>query len=201
MKNLLFFFAIYLICSFRTAKCQDQADTSGGIQMPAKIEHGDTIILANMAEIDISTVPKPVFESRREERRYTRLVFNVKKVYPYAKMARTKLEEMNEHFKTLTSEKQKKEYTKQVEKEIRDQFEDQLKDLTRTQGFLLIKLIDRETGRVSYELVKELRGDFSAFFWQALARLFGLNLKTPYDPNGEDKPIEDIIKAIDAGMI
>jgi hypothetical protein len=201
MKKLLLFTAICLICSSRSVWSQNQTDTTRGIQMPAKIEHGDTIILANMAEIDISTSPKPVFESRREERRYTRLVFNVKKVYPYAKMARAKLVEMNEHFKTLTSEKQKNEYTKQVEKEIRDQFEDQLKDLTRTQGFLLIKLIDRETGMVSYELVKEFRGNFSAFFWQALARLFGLNLKTQYDPNGEDKPIEDIIKAIDAGMI
>jgi len=180
---------------------QTPSDTLKGKLMPAKIENGDTIVLANLDEITIPSDSKPIFESKRAERKYTRLVYNLKKVYPYAKMARSKLGEMNEHFKTLSSESERKSYTKQVEKEIRDQFEDQLKDLTRTQGMLLIKLIDRETGKVSYDLVKELRGNFSAFFWQTLARLFGMNLKTKYDPTGEDRPIEDILLAIDAGLI
>ncbi len=202
MKKLLLFMAFLLTCSMPSVWCQAKTDTIKGLLMPAKIENGDTIVLANLDEITIPTpFTKPTFENKREERRYTRLMYNLKKVYPYAKMARSKLLEMNEHYKSLSSERERKAYTKQVEKDIRDQYEDQLKDLTRTQGLLLIKLIDRETGKVSYELVKEFRGSFSAFFWQTLARLFGLNLKTQYDPMGEDKPIEDILRAIDAGLI
>jgi hypothetical protein len=201
MKKL-HFILIAFACSWSIIQGQTPVDTSKGILMPAKVENGDTIVLANLNEVTIPTVdPKPVFESKRAERKYTRLVYNLKKVYPYAKLAKAKLLEMNEHFLTISKESEKKAYTKQIEKEIRSQFEDQLKDLTRTQGMLLIKLIDRETGKVSYELVKELRGNFSAFFWQALARLFGMNLKTKYDPTGEDKPIEDILIAIDAGLI
>ena len=75
---------------------------------------------------------------------------------------------------------------KQVEDELLRDYKDDLKKLTITQGRILIKLVYRETGDTSYELVEELRGKFSAFFWQALARLFGSNLKSEYDPQGED---------------
>lgn len=90
---------------------------------------------------------------------------------------------------------------KQVEQELLVEFEDDLKQLTITQGRILIKLVDRETGSTSYELVKELRGTFSAFFWQTLARLFGSNLKSVYDPYGEDRLIEEIIFLIDRGQL
>ncbi|HEY4789320.1 MAG TPA: DUF4294 domain-containing protein [Bacteroidales bacterium] len=202
MKRLFLLIAFLFTCSISSLWCQTVTDTTKGILMPAKVENGDTIVLANLDEITIPTpYIKPVFENKREERRYSRLIYNIKKVYPYAKMARDKLLEMNEHYKTLNTERERKEYAKQVEKEIRDKYEDQLKDLTRTQGLLLIKLIDRETGKVSYELVREFRGNVSAFFWQTLARIFGLNLKTKYDPMGEDRAIEDILVAIDAGLI
>ncbi|MFK5968672.1 MAG: DUF4294 domain-containing protein, partial [Candidatus Marithrix sp.] len=87
------------------------------------------------------------------------------------------------------------------EKELKKEFEDELKNLTMTQGKLLIKLVDRETGKTTYELVKQLRGSLSAFFWQSLAKLFGSNLKTEYDAAGEDKLIEDILIRIDNGQI
>jgi hypothetical protein len=164
-----------------------------------RVVNGDTILLAFIDEVNIAA--KRRFKNKFDERRYWKLVYNLKKVYPYAKLARVKLQEMNAHFLTLKTEKQKKAYTKQMEKEIRDQFEDELKKLTITQGRLLIKLIDRETGNTSYELVKELRGTFSAVFWQTLARLFGSNLKTEYDAKGDDRLIEDILLAIDAGYL
>jgi chaperonin GroEL (HSP60 family) len=116
-------------------------------------------------------------------------------------MAKSKLSEMNQHFLTLSSEREKKAYTKQVEKELRANFEEDLKKLTITQGRMLIKLIDRETGSTSYELVKELRGNLSAIFWQALARVFGSNLKTEYDKDGTDKLTEEILVAIDQGYL
>lgn len=182
---------------------QQEPDSTKGIIMPAQIENGDTVVLANLDAITIPIAPNqpPVFESKRQERRYTRLVYNLKKVYPYAKLAKTKYVEMLEHLKTLNNDKERNEYTKKLEKEILGQYEDQIKDLTRTQGILLNKLIYREINRTSYDLLKEFRGKIPTFFYQTLARLFGINLKIKYDPNGEDKPIEDILNAIDAGLI
>ena len=81
------------------------------------------------------------------------------------------------------------------------EFEEELRSLTITQGRLLIKLIDRETGHTSFELVRELRGSFPAFFWQTIARLFGSNLKTKFDPAGEDELIDQIILLIESGQI
>ena len=84
---------------------------------------------------------------------------------------------------------------------LQDQFGDELKKLSVNQGRLLLKLVDRETGNTSYEIVKELRGTFSAFFWQSLALLFGSSMKSKYDPAGDDKLIEQIIVQIDNGQI
>ncbi len=205
MIRQLFFIFLGLTCSIASLRGQISTDTSGRIKVHAKIENGDTIIISYMNDIDIfadtTNKPKPVFQTKREERKFNRLVYNLKKVYPYAKMAKSKLNLMNQRFLTLKTEKERKEFTKQTEKEIRAQFEEELKNLTINQGRLLIKLIDRETGQTSYELVKELRGTFSAVFWQTMARLFGSNLKTKYDASGEDQVIEDILIAIDAGLI
>jgi hypothetical protein len=176
------------------------ADTSGVVYLHGQVINGDTIIVADLSPV-IFGKPRPTFEKKMEEKQYWRLVYNLKKVIPYARLAKQKLDEMNAHFLTLKSEKEKKKYTKQVEDEIRAQFEDQLKALTITQGKLLIKLIYRETGNTSYELVKELRGGISAMFWQTLARLFGSNLKMKYEPNGEDRLMEDIVVAIENGML
>jgi hypothetical protein len=175
------------------------SDTTKRIYVAAKVVDGDTIITTNLPPITIG-VPQQ-FESRHEEKKYWKLVYNLKKVYPYARLARTKLDEMNQRFLTIKNEKEKKDYTKRMEKEIRDEFEEQLKSLTITQGKLLIKLIYRETGNTSYDLVKELRGTMSAVFWQALARIFGSNLKMKYDPTGDDKLIEDIVVSIENGLI
>jgi hypothetical protein len=160
---------------------------------------GDTLLLSSIDEVYI--FPRHKFDSPRDYRRYRRLIRNVKKVYPYAKLAKNKLDEIEANLAKIESEKQQKEYVKQVEKELKDQYEEELKKLTLTQGRILIKLIDRETGETSYELVKELRGSLSAFFWQALARLFGSNLKSEFDSEGEDKLINEIIILIDHGQL
>lgn len=162
---------------------------------------GDTFYVARIEEVYI--FPRNRFRNRREERRYRRLIRNVKKAYPYAVLANQMLMEINAYAMTIRSEKDRKEYIKQVEDEIRDEFEEELKGLTITQGRILIRLIDRETGDTSYDLVKEVRGTFSAVFWQALARLFGSNLKTEYDPAGdeEDRMIEGIIIMIRKGQL
>lgn len=163
------------------------------------IVDGDTLYVTSLQEVYI--FPEPEFDSWWAERRYRRLVRNLKKVYPYAVLAGDMLEELNDELKEIDSERKRKEYIKKMEDELLAQYEDELKSLTISQGRLLIKLIDRETGDTSYELVKELRGSFSAFFWQALARLFGSNLKAEYDPDGEDQLIEQIVVRIEKGVI
>ena len=167
--------------------------------LPAEIKDGDTTFLATIEEIQI--FPGNRFKSSWEARRYRKLIRDIKIVYPYARLAGDMFNDMTEHYLTLDSEKERKEYAKEVEEKVRAEFEDELKQLTITQGRLLIKLIDRETGETSYEVVKEFRGAFSAFFWQALARLFGSNLKSEYDPYGDDRVIEDIITRIERGYL
>jgi hypothetical protein len=160
---------------------------------------GDTLLLSSIDEVYIFPLRK--FKSKRDLRRYRRLIRNVKKAYPYAKLAKAKLDEIESNLVRLKTEKARKDYVKQVEKEIRYEYEDELKKLTITQGRILIKLIDRETGDTSYELLKELRGSFSAFFWQAIARLFGSNLKSEFDAQGEDKLINEIVILIENGQL
>jgi len=163
------------------------------------VKDGDTILHSTIKEVTIYPIPQ--FTSRRDLRRYERLIYNLKIVYPYAVLAARKLDEMNQKFLTIKTEKERNEYVKQVESELMAEFEDELKSLTITQGRLLIKLIDRETGDTSYELLRELRGSFSAFFWQAVARLFGSNLKTQFDAEGEDMLIDQILFLIETGQI
>lgn len=184
------------------AQLKAQADTSlvpKGKTVQVILDNGDTLLISSIDQVFI--YPEPVFTSRRDYRRYQRLIHNLKIVYPYAKLASKKLEDMNAHFLTLKNDKQRKEYVKQVEKELMAEFEDDLTKLTITQGRLLIKLIDRETGNTSFDLVKELRGSFSAFFWQAIARLFGSNLKSTFDKDGKDKLIDQILVLIDNGQL
>ena len=129
------------------------------------------------------------------------MIHNIKKAYPYARIAAVELKELDDYLATLESEEEQKAYINQAEKKIMDQFEKEVKRLTVTQGIILVKLIDRETGRTSYQVIKELKGGFTAFFWQGIARIFGNNLKTKYDPENQDKVMEDIILGIEAGFI
>jgi len=126
---------------------------------------------------------------------------NVKAAYPYARLAGIKLREYEEILSGVESEKEQRRIMKQAEDELQAEFGDDLRNLTISQGKILLKLVYRETGASSYDLVAELRGKFRAFFWQAFARIFGFNLKSGYDPEGEDADIEFIVKMIEAGQL
>lgn len=141
------------------------------------------------------------FRNSADARKWDRLVRNVKVAYPYAKLAGIKFEEYNKKIETATSDRQRKQMMKQAEDELQEQFGEELKALTFTQGHILLKLIDRQTANTSYDIVKEFRGRFVAFFWQGLGKLFGYNLKTTYDPLHEDADIERIVLMIENGTI
>jgi hypothetical protein len=164
-----------------------------------RILEGDTIPLVDVRAVVI--FPNQNFGSKREAARYTKLVKNVKKVYPYAKLAGKQLAMYDQVLDTIKGEKARKQYMKQAEKELEAKFGDEIKELTFSQGKILIKLVYRETGNTTFEIVRELRGKFSAFIWQTMARIFGYDLKTEYDPQGNDQAIEQIVLMIEAGAL
>jgi hypothetical protein len=165
----------------------------------AVVENSDTLAIFQLPEVRV--YEKRDFEYLYLKRRYRRMIYNIKKAYPYARIAGVKLKELDDHLATLESDKERKEYVEQAEKEIMKEFEKDVRHLTVTQGIILVKLIDRETGQTSYQVIKDLKGGFTAFFWQGIARIFGNNLKTEYDAIGQDRVMEDIILGIEAGFI
>jgi hypothetical protein len=169
------------------------------IVLGARVINGDTLPYINLNEIEIYSLRIP--HTKKGKKRLTKLIRNIKKVYPYAKLAGIKLRQYDVMLSEAKNEKERKRLMKKVEKEINEEYGPELKKLTFSQGKILIKLIDRETGETSYNLVQELRGNFTAFFYQAFARLWGYNLKTRYDPNGEDRQIEIIVRMIERGQL
>ena len=141
------------------------------------------------------------FKSKVDMRRYYRLVHNLKKAYPYAQIAKQEMLVLNDTLRLVADSRERKRLIKETEKRLFKQYEGQLTNLTISQGKLIIKLVKRETGNTTYSLVRELKGGFSAGFWQGVARLFGSSLKLDYDPKGEDALIEEIVQMIEMGTI
>lgn len=167
-----------------------------------QIINGDTIPVVDMPAVVVGAFTKPPKHlSKKQLKRYKYLEYKVKKVYPYARLAASKLNEYESELAVLPEGKERKKVMKKVETALKEQYGEELKKLTISQGKILLKLIDRETGKTSYELVKEMRGSFSVAMWQGLARLFGHNLKSQYDAEGDDVLIEHIIKRIEAGAL
>ncbi len=159
----------------------------------------DTIPSVNLQEIEVISRKNSVSAWTRW--RLNRLIRNVKVAYPYAKTAGALLRIYEVRLKAAKNDTERKRIMKEAEKEIKARYSAPLKKLTFMQGFILIKLIDRETGNTSYGLLQQLRGKFTAFFYQAFARLWGYNLKTRYDPEGKDREIEAIVRLIEAGKL
>lgn len=160
---------------------------------------GETLPEIEIKEVNI--VGKRKLSSTIQYWRYERLVYNVRTVYPYAVLVRNKLNDVNSTLEQIKGEKERKDYIKNVEKQVFKDYEGDMKEMTITQGRILIKLIDRETQNTSYELIREYRGKITAAFWQGIARIFGSNLKEEYDPYGEDAIIEKIVEEIEAGRL
>jgi len=200
--SAILIFSLYAtIAAGQTDSLEQSSDTiQGRTYLLQKVERNGELL----PEIEIKEVTvyaNPRFERKKDFRKYQRLVYNLKKTYPYAVLVRKRLAEVNEAMKHLDTEKERKEYMKKVEKSVFAEYEGDMRNMTITQGRLLIKLIDRETQNTSYVLIKDYRGKLSAAFWQGIARIFGTNLKSEYDPEGEDALIESIIQEIDAGRL
>lgn len=154
------------------------------------IKDTDTFFVANLSEVEVLA-----FKNREERNRYALLKRRVFKVYPFALIAKDKLNEIKAGLDSIPKRRKKKKYTKAVAKFVKEEYADKLKKLSMSDGKVLVKLIYRETNISTYDIVKEYRGVFNAIFWQTMAKIWDNNLKTTYDPVNirEDMLIEHII--------
>ena len=198
MKRL-FFLILFLSFIAVHLNAQEQTTTIKGYVVPICVYKGDTIPSMRMPTL---YVYKPLkFKNKKQQQEYNRLVRNVKKTLPIAKEVNRAIIETYEFLQTLPDEKAREKHLSMVEKSITEQYTPRMKQLTLSQGKLLIKLVNRETSSSSYELVKAFLGPFKAGFYQAFAAIFGASLKKEYHPEDEDALIERIIILVENGQL
>ena len=197
MKFIVTFFSLAALLIFSANSSFAQDD---GYLCEGEVVGQDTIATVYIPTVDVraNKLHQRKFENKRK-----RLEKKVLKVYPYAKAAGELMRSFDEELAKIEGEKERKQFVKYAEEELKKQFEGDIRDMTISEGVILIKLIDRETGASSYNLIQELKGNFSAFMWQGVARLFSHNLKDEYDPYNDldDEVIEYIIDKIEFGFI
>ena len=164
-------------------------------------ENGDTLL--RLVFNPIIVYPAERFKNAKEREEYYKLVRDVKKTLPYAKLINNTLQETYEYIQTFDTHKEREDYLRQFEKTVFKQYKPEMKKLTRNQGKVLIKLIHRETNQSSYYIIKAFMGTFRAGFWQTFGRFFGVNMRNGYDPdhNKHDALIERITVRVEQGQI
>lgn len=166
----------------------------------AILENGkDTVAVVKIREIIV--YPEIKFKNKKEEQNYGKLVRDVKRTLPYAKLIYDTLIETYEYMETLPDDKARQKHLAKMEKELFKEYKPELKKLTLTQGKLLIKLVDRECNQSSYNILKAYLGSFRASFWNFFAGMFGASLKSDYDPLGKDKITERVVVLVENGLI
>lgn len=172
------------------------AQTDSLLIKEIQILEGDTFIITDLENIDILS-----FKTAEDKRYYYLLRRKTLKVYPYALLAAHKLDSIQEDLEKIPRKRKRKKHIKVVEKWVKEDLAEELKKLTRWEGRILVKLIYRETGFCTYNIVKELKGGWHAFIWQKIAKIYDNNLKTKYQPetDKEDKLIEQILQETKEG--
>lgn len=203
MKRLtIIFLSIFILTIY--VKAQDKTASvefvpPGGARLMVQVDGNDTVFLAFLH--DLWVYPRNTFKNKKQEQFFWRTVRDVKKTLPYAKLLSSELRIVNMKLVDMKNEKEKKKFISQYEKELFKKHEADLKKMTVNQGRMLMKLVDRECERTSYDLIKNYKGTFTAVFWQGVARLFGSNLKSEYQAEGEDKIVERVINLVEAGQL
>ncbi len=164
--------------------------------LPYIVTNNDTIFHAWLPEVLVIGKKRSQHWYYRQQKRLTRLEYNVRKVYPYARAAATKIQEIENKIARISSENERKALLKEEYSQLMTTFKAPLMKLSITQGRILIRLIYRETQHTSFSHIQTYRGSVNAYFWQSIARIFGHNLKAVYDPQGEDAEIEAIVQKI-----
>lgn len=207
IKYIILFISFLLPLSSGAQTPQDkQAQTEvEDVEVPIMTQLGTTQYKGKtIPHVIFPTLPKyaPMqFSSEKEREEYNRLVYNVKKVLPWAKLAKLTIIETYEYLETLPDKRSRDEHIKQVEAGLKKQYAPALKKLTRSQGKLLIKLVNRECNMTGYNIAKAFIGSFKANLYQGIAVLFGNSLNKKYDPEGDDKYTERVVRMVEAGVI
>ncbi|NLH23481.1 MAG: DUF4294 domain-containing protein [Bacteroidales bacterium] len=169
------------------------AKTSKGYLMGYVVENGDTLFIASIPDLHIYKRDKK--KSDREWREYYRTVHNFARAYPFALQARERMDRTDSILEVSNfSPRERERFLEKTERDLFAEFEAPLRKLTFTQGRILLRLIDRELGQTSYAVVRSYRGGLTASFWQGVARIFGADMKKPYDKYGEDKLLEELVR-------
>ena len=165
----------------------------------AVIESNDTIPVVYLKEVIV--FPPLVFKNNKERQEYDKLVRDVKRTLPYAKLVYNTLIETYEYIQTLPDDKSRDVHLRKMEKELFRDYKPELKKLTLTQGKLLLKLIDRECNQSTYQIVSAFLGKIRASFWNLFANMLGASMKTDYDPKGKDAMTERVVQLVEHGLI
>ena len=199
-KNLLLYICFALLAYSANTQAQDERENAT-IEIDSTerffyFVEGDTIPREFIDLDEVVLLNKLEFNSKEDRRRYLILRRKTRKVYPYAKLASERLTSLQQRLDSIEDKSQRKKYTKRIQKYIEGEFSDRLKKLTRTEGQILVKLIYRQTGRTAFDLVKELRTGWRAFWYNTTASMFDISLKEEYKPFEvkEDYLIEDILE-------
>jgi len=190
-----YIFLISVICRAQIPK-EYKTQQKDSIATYYYIVQGDTIPREYIDLEEVVLLNKLSFNNKVDRRRYLILRRKTRKVYPYAKLASERLHTMTKRLQTIKKKRQASKYTKRIQKYIEQEFSEKLKKLTRTEGQILVKLIHRQTGTTAYDLVKELRTSWRAFWYNTTASFFDISLKQKYTPFSveEDYLIEDILE-------
>ena len=190
-----YIFLVSVICGAQIPK-EYKTQQKDSIATYYYIVQGDTIPREYIDLEEVVLLNKLSFNNKVDRRRYLILRRKTRKVYPYAKLASERLLTMTKRLQTIKKKRQASKYTKRIQKYIEQEFSEKLKKLTRTEGQILVKLIHRQTGTTAYDLVKELRTSWRAFWYNTTASFFDISLKQKYTPFSveEDYLIEDILE-------
>ena len=164
-----------------------------------QVNSNDTFYLARMQ--DVWVYPQMVFASKKQERFYWRTVRDVKKTLPFAKELAIEMRVADHQLALLPDDKARRKWWKQHEKYLFKKYENDFRHMTASQGQMLMKLMDRESDKTSYEIIKHYRGKASANFWQFVAKLFKNDLKEEYDASDKDRIVERVINLVEAGQL
>lgn len=194
MKNLIYILLFIPVLLF-AQKTEVEKDTTV-YEYDYILIKGDSIPKATINLDEVILLKRLKFDSKEDRRRYLILRRKTIKVYPYAKLAAERLDSLTKRLESLTRKRDKKRYAKIIQRYIEDEFSAELKKLTRTEGQILVKLIHRQTGRTTFDLIKQLRSGWRAFWFNNTAKLFDISLKREFDPMNEreDYLIEDVLQ-------
>ena len=189
-------FVIMYLIIYLPAFAQVKEEPLDSIAEKMIIVEGDSIFQQSIALDEVYIFGKLEFDSYQDKLRYYILRRKTLKVYPYAKLASERLEQLNDSLSKIKRKRKRKKYTKKVQKYIEGEFSEELKKLTRTEGQILVKLIYRQTGITAFNLVKELRSGWRAFWYNTTANMFDISIKQEFHPEAvhEDYLIEDILQ-------